>query len=132
MRDEEINCLSGPDEFGEFYRRLKNLKDFHRRHPNEIEPPMAMEFLRLDKQRTQPPEHLQSLADFTDEEGYGKHLDMHHLYDTFINLRQMKVSVQWPGVREDTHSAHRGASVQVLCVATASMSPSSSCNHRGY
>lgn len=92
MRRDEIASLSGPDEFGEFYRRLKSIKDFHRRNPNEVEEPMAMEFLRLDKQRTHPPEALQTLVDFTDEEGYGKFLDMHELYDNFINLKQMEVS----------------------------------------
>ena len=91
MRKDEIALLSGPDEFGEFYRRLKTLKDFHRRHPNEVAEPMVMEFLKLDKQRTHPPEHLQSPVDFSDEEGYGKFLDMHELHDTFINLRQMEV-----------------------------------------
>lgn len=90
MRKDEIAALSGPDEFGEFYRRLKTLKDFHRRHPNEVEEPMAMEFLRLDKQRTHPPDHMQTLVDFTDEEGYGKYLDMHALHETFINLRHME------------------------------------------
>ena len=91
MRRDEVISLSGPDEFGEFYRRLKSLKEFHRRNPNEVEEPMAMEFLRLDKQRTHPPEHMQALVDFTDEEGYGKYLDMHALHDTFINLRHMEV-----------------------------------------
>ena len=28
------------------------------------------------------------LVDFTDEEGYGKFLDLHHLYDKYINLKQ--------------------------------------------
>ncbi len=92
LRADEINSLAGPDEFGEFYRRLKNMKDFHRRHMNEIEPPMSMEFLKLDRQRVQPPEYLQTLVDFSDEEGYGKYLDMHELHDTFINIRHMEVS----------------------------------------
>jgi len=33
LRQEEISALSGPDEFAEFYRRLKQVKDFHRRYP---------------------------------------------------------------------------------------------------
>ena len=94
MRANEMNSLSGPDEFGEFYRRLKNLKDFHRRHMNEIEPPMIMEFLKLDKQRVQPPDHMQTLVDFSDEEGYGRFLDMHELHDNFINIRHMEVRGQ--------------------------------------
>ncbi len=91
MRRDEIGSLGGPDEFGEFYRRLKVVKDFHRRNPNEVEQPMTMEFLKLDKQRAHPPEHLQTLVDFTDEEGYGKYLDLHQLYDVYVNLRQMEV-----------------------------------------
>ena len=64
MRKVEIASLGGPDEFGEFYRRLKTVKDYHRCNPNEKEEPMAMEFLRLDKQRLHPPDHLQLMVDF--------------------------------------------------------------------
>jgi splicing factor 3A subunit 3 len=35
-RKEEIQLLSGPNEFGEFYNRLKTIKEFHRKHPNEV------------------------------------------------------------------------------------------------
>ena len=100
---------------------------------------MQMEFLKLDKERENPPEELQSthlsvclsvclsiftlrkrrkrtcpctylyssttvpythtylpaltdMVDFTDEEGYGKYLDLHQCYDCFINLKQLEVS----------------------------------------
>ena len=36
LRQEEITALSGPNEFAEFYSRLKGIKDFHRRHPGEV------------------------------------------------------------------------------------------------
>ena len=36
MRKDEITALSGPNEFGEFYNRLKGIKEFHRRHPGEV------------------------------------------------------------------------------------------------
>jgi len=36
LRKEEIAALSGPNEFAEFYTRLKSLKDFHKKHPNEV------------------------------------------------------------------------------------------------
>ena len=58
-----MHAVGGPDEFVEFYRRLKHLKDFHRRNPNEVEVPMSMEFLRLDEQRRKPPEEMQSRAE---------------------------------------------------------------------
>lgn len=32
------------------------------------------------------------LVDFTDEEGYGKFLDLHHVYMKFCNLKQFLVS----------------------------------------
>ena len=36
MRSEEIQTLSGVDEFGEFYRRLKQLKDYHRKFADDV------------------------------------------------------------------------------------------------
>uniref|UniRef100_A0A8C4T338 Splicing factor 3a, subunit 3 n=1 Tax=Erpetoichthys calabaricus TaxID=27687 RepID=A0A8C4T338_ERPCA len=36
MRKEELNAISGPNEFAEFYNRLKHIKEFHRKHPNEV------------------------------------------------------------------------------------------------
>ena len=32
----QVSALSGPNEFAEFYARLKQIKDFHRRHPGEV------------------------------------------------------------------------------------------------
>ena len=37
------------------------LKDYHRRYPSDVEEPMQMEFLKLDKERENPPEELQSM-----------------------------------------------------------------------
>ena len=31
------------------------------------------------------------LVEFTDEEGYGKFLDLHHLHDQFLNLKSSVV-----------------------------------------
>lgn len=36
LRKEEVAALSGPNEFSEFYSRLKNIKEFYRRMPNEV------------------------------------------------------------------------------------------------
>ena len=30
-------ALSGPNEFAEFYGRLRSLKDYHRKFPNEVQ-----------------------------------------------------------------------------------------------
>ena len=34
------------------------------------------------------------LVEFTDEEGYGKFLDMHVLHDQYLNLKKLEVSVR--------------------------------------
>ena len=36
MRKDEVAALSGPNEFAEFYSRLKNIREFYRRMPNEV------------------------------------------------------------------------------------------------
>lgn len=36
FRKEEIANISGPNDFTEFYNRLKSVKDFHRQHPNQV------------------------------------------------------------------------------------------------
>ncbi|CAI9729227.1 splicing factor 3A subunit 3-like [Octopus vulgaris] len=87
QRKEEVAALSGPNEFAEFYARLKTLKDFHRKHPGEINVPMSVEFEELAKLRENTSEEMQDMVDFTDEEGYGKYLDMHECYEKFINLK---------------------------------------------
>lgn len=36
LRKEEVAALSGPNEFSEFYSRLKQIKEFYKRLPNEV------------------------------------------------------------------------------------------------
>lgn len=36
IRKDEVAALSGPNEFSEFYSRLKTIKEFYRRIPNEV------------------------------------------------------------------------------------------------
>jgi len=87
QRREEVTLLSGPNEFVEFYNRLKQIKEFYKKHPNEISVPMSMEFDELAKQRENGADEINNLVDFTDEEGYGKYLDLHECYAKYINLK---------------------------------------------
>lgn len=87
LRKEEVAALSGPNEFAEFYSRLKSIKEFYRRHPNEITIPMSVEFEELAKMRENPTEENSNMIEFTDEEGYGKYLDLHECYYKFLNLK---------------------------------------------
>lgn len=36
LRKQEVASLTGPNEFTEFYSRLRQIKEFYRRHPNEV------------------------------------------------------------------------------------------------
>ena len=87
QRKEEVAALSGPNEFAEFYSRLKQIKDFHRRHPGEISVPMSVEFDDLKKLRENPSDEGNNMVEFSDEEGYGKFLDLHECFDKFINVK---------------------------------------------
>nr|CAD7197840.1 unnamed protein product [Timema douglasi] len=87
QRKEEVAALSGPNEFAEFYLRLKAIKDFYRRLPNEISIPMSVEFEELAKLRENPTEEQSNIVEFTDEEGYGKYLDLHECYVKYVNLK---------------------------------------------
>lgn len=87
LRKEEIQAIAGPNEFGEFYKRLREIKEFHKMHPNEIFVPMSMEFDELNKARDSAADETTVLAEFTDEESYGRFLDLHESYMRFINLK---------------------------------------------
>nr|VZI35526.1 unnamed protein product [Spirometra erinaceieuropaei] len=87
LRKQDIQALSGPNEFAEFYSRFKALKEFHRAHPDEISVPMSVEFEKYAQMREKPEEASQTLIDFTDEEGYGRFLDLHEVYEEFINIK---------------------------------------------
>ncbi|VDL99249.1 unnamed protein product [Schistocephalus solidus] len=87
LRKQDIQALSGPNEFAEFYSRFKALKEFHRAHPDEISVPMSVEFEKYAQMREKPEEASQTLIDFTDEEGYGRFLDLHEVYEQFINIK---------------------------------------------
>ncbi|KAG9331298.1 hypothetical protein JZ751_019530 [Albula glossodonta] len=49
--------------------------------------PMSVEFEELIKARDNPSEEAQNLVEFTDEEGYGRYLDLHDCYLKYINLK---------------------------------------------
>uniref|UniRef100_A0A2K6UM94 Matrin-type domain-containing protein n=1 Tax=Saimiri boliviensis boliviensis TaxID=39432 RepID=A0A2K6UM94_SAIBB len=53
LRKEELNAISGPNEFAEFYNRLKQIKEFHRKHPNEYLE-MLLEYLQDYTDRVKP------------------------------------------------------------------------------
>merc|ERR1712156_1089247 len=105
QRKEEVAALSGPNEFAEFYSRLKEIKDFHRRHGGEISVPMSTEFEELKKLREgsaggntgegAPIDKGEVVVEFTGEECYGKYLDLHECYEKYINLKGVDRTVDY-------------------------------------
>ena len=88
MKREEVSRFSGHEEFPEFYRRLKQIKDFHKTFPDNIEEPMSLEFTRLAEERADT-ELVVPLVTFSDEECYGRCLDMHNCHREFCSLKSM-------------------------------------------
>uniref|UniRef100_H2YT67 Matrin-type domain-containing protein n=1 Tax=Ciona savignyi TaxID=51511 RepID=H2YT67_CIOSA len=87
LRKEEIQALAGPGEFQEFYKRLKGIREFHKKHPNEIFVPLSAEFVRLDEARENPTDEVSNLVEFADEEAYGRFLDLHECFMKYTNLK---------------------------------------------
>ena len=53
---------------------------------------MSVEFEDLNKARDSRDDANTMLVEFSDEEGYGKYLDLHECYDAFINLKGAEVN----------------------------------------
>ncbi|EGT41794.1 hypothetical protein CAEBREN_20182, partial [Caenorhabditis brenneri] len=86
----EIDSISGPNEFAEFYARLKVVKDAHRRNPDELAEPLTVEFQKINEEIQNPERAEPDMVEFSDEEAYGRFLDLHAQYDKFINLKNIK------------------------------------------
>ncbi|KAF9285099.1 hypothetical protein BGZ68_004148 [Mortierella alpina] len=86
-RKKEMDAISGANEFGEFYNRLKKIKDYHRKYPNEAVEPMELEF--MDQQPTEA--RMEALDDmFSGEEAGGRYLDLHEVHEQYMNLKSLK------------------------------------------
>lgn len=89
-RRQEIQAIGGPNEFAEFYSRLKQLKDTHRRNPDEVAIPLSMEFQEMNELVEDPERQETDMVEFSDEEGYGRFLDLHEFFAKYINLKGVK------------------------------------------
>ncbi|KAL8698195.1 MAG: hypothetical protein Q9201_006707 [Fulgogasparrea decipioides] len=85
LRAKEIQAISTGDPFDEFYKQLNEIKDFHRRYPNE-----PVENLERAYKRKAPGEGESATAEidnmFTGEEAYGRYLDLTTLHEDYLNL----------------------------------------------
>ena len=89
LRAKEVQFISTGDTFEEFYKRLEEIKDFHKRYPNE-----PVENLERAYKRRHPAEgelmgsEIESM--FTGEEAYGQFLDLTRLHEDYLNLPGVK------------------------------------------
>lgn len=89
LREKEIQAISTGDPFEEFYKRLDEIKDFHRRYPNE-----PVENLERAYKKRQPGEEngfgsgVENM--FTGEEAFGQFLDLTENHEEYLNLPGVK------------------------------------------
>ncbi|KAI9783403.1 MAG: hypothetical protein M1839_003938 [Geoglossum umbratile] len=88
-RQREIQAISTGDPFEEFYKQLNEIRDFHRRYPNE-----PVENLERAYKKKAPgegdPTSLEVDAMYTGEEAYGRFLDLTVLHEDYLNLKGVK------------------------------------------
>ena len=89
LRAQEIRSISTGDPFDLFYKQFNEIKDFHRRYPNE-----PVENLERAYKRKAPGEGESATAEidnmFTGEEGYGRFLDLTIFHEDYLNLPNNK------------------------------------------
>ena len=66
--------------------RLKQIKDFHRTRPEDVTKPLSYEFEQMNLAVKQN-EDLPNMVEFSDEEGYGRFLDLHEHYQRYVNIK---------------------------------------------
>eukprot|EP00271_Cylindrocystis_brebissonii_P006567 TRINITY_DN19344_c0_g2_i1.p1 TRINITY_DN19344_c0_g2~~TRINITY_DN19344_c0_g2_i1.p1 ORF type:complete len:519 (-),score=143.44 TRINITY_DN19344_c0_g2_i1:844-2400(-) len=83
-RKDEIAALGGAASVGQnvfsaFYDRLKEMRDYHRKHPGA----------RAVESHADPEELIKEEphVDFSGEEAFGRFVDMHELYQAFTNSK---------------------------------------------
>lgn len=82
-RKDEIAALggqgvSGQNVFSAFYDRLKEIREYHRRHPiaRVVDSEDPEELLKEEPR-----------VEFSGEEAFGRYLDMHELYNEYVNSK---------------------------------------------
>lgn len=89
LREREVQSISTGEQFDEFYRHLGEIKDYHRRYPNEPVENLEQAYKRRHPGEGEP--HTSQIDKlFTGEEGFGQYLDLIALHEQYINLPGVK------------------------------------------
>lgn len=83
-RKDEIAALggqtaTGANVFSAFYDRLKEIREYHRRHPSARVIDAGEEYEQMFKEDPG--------LDFSGEEAFGRYLDLHEFYNRYINSK---------------------------------------------
>lgn len=89
-RHREVQAIATGEPMDEFYKQMADVKDFHRRYPNE--PVENLERAYKRRAADEGEDHMASEIDkmFSGEEAYGRYLDMVTLHDRYLNLPGIK------------------------------------------
>lgn len=89
LREKEVQSISTGDQFEEFYKQLAEIKEHHKRYPNE-----PIENLEQAYNRRQPGEGEAPRTGidnmFTGEEAFGQYLDLTTFHKDYLNLPGVK------------------------------------------
>uniref|UniRef100_A0A7N0U659 Matrin-type domain-containing protein n=1 Tax=Kalanchoe fedtschenkoi TaxID=63787 RepID=A0A7N0U659_KALFE len=93
-RKDEIAALggqtaTGTNLFSAFYDRLKEIREYHRRHPTARVVDTAEEEDELLKE--------EPIVEFSGEEAMGRYLDLHELYNRYINSKFGDPKLEYSG-----------------------------------
>lgn len=86
-RKAEMDAMGRSSDLREFYRRLKDIRAYYDRLPGEQAVPLSVEFNEFLSSREDPDQ--QNLIEFTDEEGYGRFLDMNECFHLYSNIKSI-------------------------------------------
>lgn len=101
LRRDDIASMGGPDVFNTFYERMREVRDYHKRYPNSS---FTQKEDLSDRLKEEP------WVDFTGEESHGRYLDLHELYNEYVNSkfgRQMEY-FEYLQVLAEFNSVSRG------------------------
>lgn len=84
----EVQSISTGDPFEEFYRQLDEIREFHKRYPNEPVENLEKAYKKTDDGRKNFAGDIDGM--FTGEEAFGRYFDLTTLHDEYMNLPGMR------------------------------------------
>ena len=88
LRRQDIAALSN-SPFNEFYHRLRNLRVYYQKHPEDVNVPLSVQVAAYAKMGEGDNDEDTMVA-FSDEESQGRYLDLHSVYERYLNLKGIR------------------------------------------